>query len=87
MYIVVIYDISSGCIGNVLKTCRKYLHWVQNSVFEGEITERNLARLQQEITAMIDKTKDSVIFYRSRQESWMKRSVIGIEKNEISNIV
>ncbi|MFB6306786.1 MAG: CRISPR-associated endonuclease Cas2, partial [Flavobacteriales bacterium] len=29
----------------MLKLCRQYLNWIQNSVFEGEITEVKLKEL------------------------------------------
>ena len=43
MYIILVYDIASvnrgdKRVGKMLKHCRKYLNWIQNSVFEGEIT-------------------------------------------------
>ena len=44
MYVVLVYDISKTDNGqkrwaHVFKTCKKYLSHVQNSVFEGEISQ------------------------------------------------
>jgi CRISPR-associated endonuclease Cas2 len=39
MFLILVYDVNEKRVNKVLKTCRKYLHWVQNSVLEGEISE------------------------------------------------
>ena len=49
MFIILAYDVSSTRGQKVMKTCRKYLHHVQKSVFEGVITEAKLKQLQQEL--------------------------------------
>ncbi|MEM3489884.1 MAG: CRISPR-associated endonuclease Cas2, partial [Nitrososphaerota archaeon] len=41
MYVILAYDIGEERVNKVLKICRKYLTWVQNSVFEGDLTEAN----------------------------------------------
>ena len=45
MYVVLVYDIGERRVGKMLKLCRRYLNWIQNSVFEGEITEVKLKEL------------------------------------------
>ena len=45
MYLILVYDIGEKRVGKMLKLCRKYLNWIQNSVFEGEITEVKLKEL------------------------------------------
>ena len=44
MFVIVVYDINRKRVGMALKICRKYLVHVQKSVFEGNITERQLKR-------------------------------------------
>ena len=51
MYVVLVYDINQDNNGqkrwsHVFKTCKKYLSHIQNSVFEGEISKVQLAKLQ-----------------------------------------
>ena len=46
MYVILVYDIGEKRVGKMLKLCRKYLNWIQNSVFEGEITEVKLEELK-----------------------------------------
>jgi len=54
-----------------------YLHWVQNSVFEGELTEANYHKLKEEVRRKVDNEEDSVIFYKFRTMKYTEREVIG----------
>ena len=42
---ILVYDFGEKRVGKMLKLCRRYLHWIQNSVFEGEISEVKLKEL------------------------------------------
>ena len=54
MYYIVVYDIASPRrLPKILKTCRKYLHWVQRSVFEGELTKSQILALKGELKKII----------------------------------
>lgn len=70
----------------MLKLCRRYLHWIQNSVLEGEITEANLERLKQEAKTIM-KGEDSLILFKSRNERWLEKEVMGEERSETGNIL
>lgn len=69
MWIILVYDVSFSDKGGqkrlnkVRKIAKKYVHHIQKSVFEGEITLSNLERLKHEIMQVVDKEKDSVILY------------------------
>lgn len=65
----------------MLKLCRRYLHWIQNSVFEGELTEAQLIQLKYEARALM-KEGDSLIIFRSEHEKWLNKEILGIEKNK-----
>lgn len=80
MYVIVVYDINVKRVAKVLKTCRKYLYWVQNSVLEGEISKANLFKLKTELAGIINKGKDSVIFYTFRTKKYSSREIMGIQK-------
>lgn len=80
MYVIMVYDVGVERVSQVLKTARKYLFWVQNSVFEGEITEANLMRLQAELSKIIDDGKDSVTFYMLRTTKYMRKATLGTVK-------
>lgn len=46
-----------------MKICRKYLHHVQKSVFEGTITEAKLKQLQRELKNTLIPDLDKVSIY------------------------
>ena len=80
MFVILVYDIGERRVQKVLKTARKYLYWVQNSVFEGEISEANFVKLKSELSRKIDKEEDSVLFYIFRTTKYSDREVMGIRK-------
>lgn len=86
MYVVLVYDIEQKRVAKMLKLCRQYLHWVQNSVFEGEITERDLEALKTKANGLMT-GGDSVMIYSLQDGSWLNREVLGEEKNRIDNFI
>ncbi|NLW55903.1 MAG: CRISPR-associated endonuclease Cas2 [Firmicutes bacterium] len=87
MFIILVYDVGQKRVAKVLKKCRQYLYWVQNSVFEGEITPAKLKMLKEELKRIIDKTEDSVIIYNLRTTKYASREVIGLDKGGEENIL
>lgn len=87
MYVIAVYDIGEKRVGKMLKLCRRYLNWIQNSVFEGEITEVKLEELKIKALTIMNKQEDSLIIFKSRQEKWLDKEVVGKEKNELSNFL
>lgn len=81
MFVILVYDVGERRVAKALKTCRKYLTWIQNSVFEGDIGEANFKKLKSELSQIIDREIDSVIVYRFNSLNYSKREVLGIEKN------
>lgn len=82
MYVIMVYDVNVARVQKVLKTGRKYLTWVQNSVFEGELTEAQLARLQRALQKIINSQEDSILFYLLRTTAYLERQTLGVIKNE-----
>jgi CRISPR-associated protein Cas2 len=87
MYVILVYDMDSKRVGKMLKLCRKYLNWIQNSVFEGAISEVKLKRLLIEAKLIMNEETDSLIVFKSREESWLEKEVIGKEKNDLDNFL
>lgn len=81
MFAILVYDIGEERVAKVLKICRKYMTWVQNSVFEGDITEGNMQKLKAELNSKIDKSKDSVLIYMFQSKKYYKKENLGQEKN------
>ncbi|EPA00473.1 CRISPR-associated protein Cas2 [Indibacter alkaliphilus LW1] len=71
----------------MLKLCRKYLNWIQNSVFEGEITEVKYKELIIHAKKIMKIEEDSLIIFKSREEKWLDKEVIGQEKNDLDTFL
>lgn len=86
MYVILVYDIGEKRVGKMLKLCRKYLNWIQNSVFEGEISEVQLKELTLQAEKLM-KEEDSLIVFSGRSEKWLEKQIIGKERNSIDNFL
>ena len=87
MYVIAVYDIGEKRVGKMLKLCRKYLNWIQNSVFEGEITEVKLEELKIRAAGIMDEGTDSLIFFKTRQEKWLDKEIVGKERCRLDNML
>ncbi len=80
MFVIVVYDVKEKRVSKALKVCRKYLYWVQNSVFEGELTGAQLVKFKSDIKKVLKEEEDSVVIYKFRTKTYFSRETIGIEK-------
>ena len=87
MYIISVYDVGEKRVVKMLKLCRQYLNWIQNSVFEGELTEVQLKELKYKAKEIMKDDEDSFIIFSSREQKWMDKQVIGKEKNSLDNFL
>lgn len=87
MYVILVYDIGEKRVGKMLRLCRRYLNWVQNSVFEGELSEVKLRELKLLASDIMKKEEDSLIIFSNRQSSWMQKEIIGKEKGSIDQFL
>ncbi len=87
MYIILMYDMGEKRVGKMLKLCRQYLDWIQNSVFEGEITEVKLKELKYKAEAIMDLDVDSLIIFRTRQEKWLDKEIVGKERSTLDKFL
>jgi len=86
MYVVLVYDVDQRRVAKMLKLCRRYLHWIQNSVFEGEMTAVKLKELIYAAKTIME-DQDSLIVFKSRDNRWLQKEVHGNERNRIENIL
>ncbi len=87
MFVLMVYDAGVKRVGPILKTARRYLNWVQNSVLEGEITQGDLKALKRDLASVINPEYDSVLFYVWRTEHYASREALGVERAVRSNFV
>lgn len=80
MRVIVVYDVEQKRIPKVLKLLRRYLNWIQNSAFEGDITPSKLEELKTRLKKLIDKEKDSVIIFKMSGKPYEKE-IIGVSKS------
>lgn len=87
MFAILVYDVGQKRVGKVCKYLRTTLRWMQNSVFEGEVTDAGLARIIQRLKTMINRKEDSVLIYQLSDEKWLKREELGVKKGFSDNLL
>jgi CRISPR-associated protein Cas2 len=87
MYVIIVYDISVNRVSKVCQFLRQYLNWVQNSVFEGELTESEMKRVEIGLSKIIDSNEDSIIIYKFQSANILEKEHIGVKKAEPSFII
>lgn len=87
MYVLVVYDVSVERVSKVHKCLKRFLHWRQNSVFEGELTEAQIENLKNDLSKIIENKTDSVLFYIARNEKWLKREFLGQNNFTTDNLL
>ncbi|QIB27294.1 CRISPR-associated endonuclease Cas2 [Caloranaerobacter azorensis] len=87
MYVLIVYDVGEKRVQKVLKFLRKYLNWIQNSVFEGHVTDAQLLKIKNGLKSLTDQEEDSIIFFIARSDKWIKKEIMGVEKNSTDNFI
>jgi CRISPR-associated protein Cas2 len=87
MYLIVVYDIDVTRVNKVNKFLKMYLHWRQNSVFEGEVTISQFKKIEVGLKEIVDEEVDSIMIYKLPDKNNLEMRVIGIEKNPIELIL
>ncbi len=82
MYVILVYDVVEKRVSKVHKHFLRYLNWVQNSVFEGEITEATFFSMLQGVKEIINEKEDSLIIYKFDSKKYFERQNIGVKKRE-----
>ena len=61
MYLLVVYDVGIERVNKVHKFLKTYLHWQQNSVFEGKVTRSQYNLIIDKLDELTDDEIDSVM--------------------------
>lgn len=87
MYVIVVYDVGEKRVGEMLKLCRQYLCWIQNSVLEGELSETKLRELKIKMKNVIDEAEDSIIIFTNKLGYNMNKQILGKERMSTDNFL
>ena len=87
MYVILVYDVGEKRVGKMLKLCRRYLNWIQNSVFEGEISAVDLKSLLVQAQDFMDMEKDSIILFKCKAPLLAAKEIIGKERASVDNFL
>lgn len=92
MYVILVYDINGDEKGvkagrQMFKLCKRYLTHIQKSVFEGNLSESQLAQLKLESSRIIRKELDSVIIFKTGNDKWLNKEMWGVKDDALDNFL
>lgn len=87
MYIIAVYDVAAERTNKMLKLCRQYLNWIQNSTFEGTLSRVQFLELEAAAREIMDEQYDSFILFQITHVHRLNRTVIGRERMEIDQFL
>jgi CRISPR-associated protein Cas2 len=87
MNVILVYDVGEKRVQRVHKLLKRYLNWVQNSVFEGELTDGKFEAMKIELEERLESKEDSVIIYKLGSLKYTEREIVGVEKNVTDNLI
>jgi CRISPR-associated protein Cas2 len=87
MFVILVYDTLAERNPQVLKTCRQYLHWVQRSVFQGELSTAQYRLLTTTLRSQIDTNYDSVRVYTARSPHLVETHTIGTDLGDSTPVI
>ncbi|WP_457651303.1 CRISPR-associated endonuclease Cas2 [Rhodocaloribacter sp.] len=86
-YFLAVYDVRARRVARVMHLMRRYLHHVQNSVFEGPLTEGQKDALIEQARKLLHPDEDALILYEIRHRGLLTRHVLGAEARPFSRIL
>jgi CRISPR-associated protein Cas2 len=87
MYVLIVYDVEVARVTKVHKFLKRHLHWVQNSVFEGELTDSQIETVKAGLNRLLDTASDSALVYTARDRRWLHRESVGRDRGETGNML
>lgn len=86
MYAIIVYDVDVSRNRAILTFLRTHLNWIQNSVFEGELTEAEFREVKTELEDLAE-AHDSIVIYALDSDRYMDKSVIGEERGSTDRLL
>ncbi|MBE2190357.1 MAG: CRISPR-associated endonuclease Cas2 [Candidatus Kapabacteria bacterium] len=86
MYCILVYDIADNKrLGRVLKLMRQYLNWIQNSVFEGHLTESQIEEMMRKAKRITKPAEDSIIMFTMQNSKYVDKMMYGVDKSLLTS--
>ncbi|MEM4058605.1 MAG: CRISPR-associated endonuclease Cas2 [Thermoplasmata archaeon] len=86
MYVIIVYDVDERRVLKVNKFLKRYLIWIQNSVFEGEISISLLEKVIIGLNKIIE-DKDTIVVYKLKSDVYLERLMLGKISENINNVL
>lgn len=86
VYVIVVYDMEAERTNKMLKFLRRYLTHVQNSVFEGEVSEGDFEEIRTGVNELL-KDGESTIIYLISSKKRVDRTVFGTDPADESQFL
>ena len=86
MFVLIVYDTESDNCVKLHKYLKKYLHWNQNSVFEGNVTRAQYVKIR-DILEEKRAPKSHIVLYSMENEKLLTREELGNAQGNVSNII
>jgi CRISPR-associated protein Cas2 len=88
MYVIIVYDVDVDKNRTVLTFLRTRLDWIQNSVFEGQLTKAEVREVKSRLESVASaESGDSIVIYELGSSDYMEKTVIGEEKGSSDRII
>ena len=87
MYVILVYDFGEKRVSKMLRLCRRYLNWIQNSVFEGELSEVRLKELLLLAKGFMNPEEDCIIIFIGATQCSLEKEIVGKELANIDNFL
>ncbi len=86
MFVIIVYDTESKNCVKLHKLLKKYLHWNQNSVFEGTVTKAQYVEIKHILNEK-RAAESHITIYSMENDKLLKREELGEARGNTSNIL
>ena len=80
MFVILSYDVAEKRCAKISKIAKKYLSYMQKSLYQGYLTEKQLQRLKSELMTCLDPDRDSIVIYKTNNDNNLCMDKIGTVK-------
>ena len=87
MHVIIAYDISIERLPKVYHIMKQYLNWIQNSAFEGDLTQGQLEELRLKASKVINPSQDCIVVFTMDNPKWLNKDVWGRDKGLTGSII